>query len=271
MIQYDKDSMRVYQSALYMTTSAVIELDDAIIMTDPNSLPREVDEIRSYVNTIRNDKQLYIIYTHSDFDHIIGSGAFPGAKVIASRKLSENKYKEEAVKKVNMFDQSYYLQRNYKPEYPQVDYVISKDGQQLVLGNTVLTFYTAPGHTADGLFTVIDPDGIFLSGDYLSDVEFPFIFSGYQDYINTMKKAENIFLKHNIAVHVPGHGHTTENIREMKNRLEFSQEYLEQLLNNEGRMEKVLSERYSFFEGMKDIHIDNVKLAKKETLNNLGN
>lgn len=116
MIQYKNETMRVFQSVLYLTTSAVIELDDVIIVTDPNWLPEEVTEIEAYINQNNKDKQLYIIYTHSDFDHIIGSGAFPQAIVIASKKLSENKHKEDAIKLVYSFDQKYYLQRNYKPD-----------------------------------------------------------------------------------------------------------------------------------------------------------
>lgn len=266
MIQYNKDNIRVFQSSLYLTTSAVIETDEAIIMTDPNWLPHEVEQIKSYINKIKNGKQLYIIFTHSDFDHIIGSGAFPDAKVIASIELDENKHKNDVMKKVNNFDQNYYIQRNYKPEYPKVDFVISEDGQKMNLGTCTLTFYKATGHTNDGLFTVIEPYGILLTGDYLSDVEFPFIYSSYPDYLETMEKAENIFTKHNISVHIPGHGHTTENKEEMQDRLEFSQEYLEQLLNDQQDMEEVLYKKYTFFEGMRENHSNNRKMAKKGKL-----
>ncbi len=31
--------------------------------------------------------------------------------------------------------------------------------------------YNAPGHNDDGLFTIIEPFGLMLSGDYLCDVE----------------------------------------------------------------------------------------------------
>lgn len=261
MIQYNKDNIRVFQSSLYMTTSAVVETDNAIIMTDPNWLPHEVEQIRNYIDEIKGDKQLYIIFTHSDFDHIIGSGAFPDAKVIASQELNENEYKEVILDKVNKFDQGYYLQRNYKPEYPKVDFIISKNAQKMSLGKCELTFYKAPGHTNDGLFTVIEPYGILLTGDYLSDVEFPFIFSSYLDYLKTMKRAEEIYIKHDIYVQVPGHGHTTENIEEMRNRLEFSQEYLRLLLNDQYNMEEVLNNKYTFFDGMKDCHINNKKMA----------
>lgn len=264
MIQYDKENMKVFQSALYITTSAVIELDEAIIITDPNWLPREVEDIKVYVDEIRRNKPLYIIYTHSDYDHIIGSGAFPDAIVIASAKLSDNDHKEDAMKKVQMFDQMYYLERSYTLAYPEVDYIVSIDGQELVIGTNKLTFYLAPGHTEDGLFTVIEPSGILLSGDYLSDVEFPFIFDSYLEYLQTIRKAKAIFSTHSISVHVPGHGHTTDSKVEMQNRLESAQEYLEQLLYDQENMEEVLNEKYTFFESMKDIHIENKKLAMKE-------
>lgn len=264
MIQYDKENIKVFQSALYMTTSAVIELDEAILLTDPNWLPHEVEEIKSYVNQIKKNKQLYIIYTHSDFDHIIGSGAFQDAKVIATKNFSENKHKDDAINRVHAFDQKYYLQRDYEPEYPRVDYIVEEDGQELTLGTSKLLFYLAPGHTDDGLFTIVEPLGIFLSGDYLSDVEFPFIYDSYLDYNKTIRKAKDILSNHSISVQVPGHGHTTENKVEMQDRLKFSEEYLEQLIDEQGNMEEVLKKRFTFYDGMKDFHLENKQLAMKE-------
>lgn len=119
-----------------------------------------------------------------------------------------------------------------------MDYIISEDGQKLVIGTSSLTFYLAPEHTDDGLVTVIEPAGIFLSGEYLSVVEFPFIFDSYLEYIKTMDKVKYIYSNHTISVHVPGHGHTTENKVEMQDRLKFSQEYLEQLLADQENIEK---------------------------------
>ncbi|MEX3746609.1 MULTISPECIES: MBL fold metallo-hydrolase [Lysinibacillus] len=264
MIQFQKNNITVFQSALYMTTSAIIQTNEAVIMTDPNWLPAEIEEIKSYINNIKGDKQLYIIYTHSDFDHIIGSGAFPGAKVIASKQFDENPNKEDIIQKIKQFDQGYYLNRSYSPVYPTVDIVVSEDGHKLELDSITMTFYQAPGHTDDGLFTVIEPDGLFLSGDYLSDIEFPFIFSNYQDYVNTINKAENILLNHQITTHIPGHGSTTQDQQEIQKRIECSKYYLEQLLRDNEELEKYLSREYPFFEGMKSIHPDNKKMANQE-------
>ncbi|KOS61107.1 MBL fold metallo-hydrolase [Lysinibacillus agricola] len=264
MIQFQKNNITVFQSALYMTTSAIIQTNEAIIMTDPNWLPTEVEEIKGYINKIKGDKQLYIIYTHSDFDHIIGSGAFPEAKVIASKQFDENPNKEDIIQKIKQFDQGYYLNRSYSAVYPTVDIVVSEDGHKLELGSITMTFYQAPGHTYDGLFTVIEPYGLFLSGDYLSDIEFPFIFSNYKDYINTINKAENILLNHQITTHIPGHGSTTQNQQEIQKRINYSKYYLNQLLHDNGELEGYLSSEYPFFEGMKSIHTDNKKMANQE-------
>ena len=268
MIQFKNDFLTVFESALYKTTTAVIETSDAVIMTDPNWLAVEVEAIRQYVNERLGDKQLYIIYTHSDFDHIIGSGAFPNATVIASKELVDLPYKQEIMQKIKSFDDRYYVRRNYTPEYPSVDLIISQDGQTLELGSITLTFYQAPGHTGDGIFTVIEPYGIFLSGDYLSDVEFPFIFSSYKDYVETVGKAQHILQVHHITIHIPGHGNTTQDQHEIQKRIDQSAYYLKELPHDEGDLEQYLSKTYSFYEGMKSIHIDNKKLAQSAMKHN---
>lgn len=256
--------MTVFQSALYKTTSAVIKTNHTMILTDPTWLPEEVEMIKQHVYEQIGDRDLHIIYTHSDFDHIIGAGAFPEAKVIASEEFHSNPYKQEIVQQNVDFDQKYYLSRNYNHIYPSVDHLITQDGQKLELGDISLTFYKAPGHTNDSLFTVVEPYGVFLSGDYLSDVEFPFIFSGYQDYVATIEKARSIFEIHDVFIQVPGHGNTTDNPLELKNRLETSKWYLENLLSEDESIVNELSKTYTFYEGMKSIHDSNKDLAKKE-------
>ena len=264
MIQFQNQHVTVFQSALYRTTSAIIQTEKAVIMTDPAWLPKEIEIMKDYVDAMIGDRQLYIIYTHSDFDHIIGAGAFPEAKVIATEEFQHNPDKEEVLQEIEAFDQMYYLKRNYKPIYPSAAIVVFRDAQTLRLGEVTLTFYLAPGHTKDSLFTVIEPYGIFLAGDYLSDVEFPFIFSSYKDYVQTIGTAERILQHHSIRILVPGHGTTTQNEEEIISRLHFSKYYLEELSHDNEGLIDVLREKYTFFDGMRSIHFDNISLAKKE-------
>ena len=143
-----------------------------------------------------------------------------------------------------------------------VDTVISRDGETLQLGEMTLTFYLAPGHTEDGLYTVVEPYGIFLSGDYLSDVEFPFITSSYKEYVKTVEKASFIMENHDIRFQVPGHGNVTANTQELAQRIAFSEDYLKRLEEYDSTLENDLKANYQFFEGMKDSHYENLKLLK---------
>lgn len=264
MIQFQEKNITVFQSALYKTSTAIIQSDEIMIMTDPNWLPNEITNIRTFIDEQLGSKELYIIYTHSDFDHIIGSGPFPEAKVIASEELKQNPDKEKIMETIHQFDQGYYLDRNYVTTYPEVDISIKKETEILSLGDLSLTFYKAPGHTHDSLFTVIEPYGIFLPGDYLSDVEFPFIFDSYHEYVNTMNKALQIMKNFNIKYLIPGHGSTTKDKQEMLNRITFSSYYLQQLLHDHNDLENQCQAKYRFFDGMKDIHIDNKQKAEEE-------
>lgn len=264
MFHFKENNITVFQSSLYMTTSAIIESNEAIVMTDPNWLSGEIEETKNFIDKHLGDKELYIIYTHSDFDHIIGSGAFPEAKVIATEEFKNNPNKEKVIKRIYDFDQEYYIKRNYVPTYPVVDIPIVTNGEKINLGDLSLTFYKAPGHTNDSLFTIVEPFGIFLAGDYLSDVEFPFIVSSYKDYLDTINKSFYILNNYDIKYLIPGHGTVTKNKQEMLHRINFSKYYLQQLINDNDDLEKECRTKFQFFEGMKSIHYDNKRIAKNE-------
>lgn len=263
MIQFQKDQVTVFQSCLYKTTSTVINLEKAVIIVDPNWLPNEIEEIATFVNSIVLNKRLYIIYTHSDFDHIIASGAFANATVIASKAFYENPEKENCVAAIRQFDEAYYISRGYTPVYPHVDIIIEQDGQQVEIGGTTVTFFLAPGHTADSLFIILQNEGIFISGDYLSDVEFPFIYSSYEDYISTVEKAQQIILAYSISLHIPGHGSVTEVVEDIQLRVDQSLHYLKQVKETPENLEQFLKHTYPFYESMRATHEENHQKANE--------
>lgn len=74
--------------------------------------------------------------------------------------------------------------------------------------------------TDDGIFAIVEPLGVWIAGDYFSDIEFPFIYSSAKDYIQTLEKTETILRNHSIHLLIPGHGHvafSTEEILKRKN------------------------------------------------------
>lgn len=264
MIQFQNDKLTVFQSCLYKTTSTVLNLEEGVIIVDPNWLPNEIEEIATYVSTIVGNKKLYIIYTHSDFDHIIASGAFTNAMVIASEAFEQNPNKEQSIEDIKKFDNAYYISRGYRPVYPEVHIVIKEDGQQVKIGNTLLTFYLAPGHTNDGLFTLVNTEGIFISGDYLSDVEFPFIEGSYADYVKTIYKVQQLLNNNEIKLLIPGHGSVATSSEEVQIRLDQSLYYLEQVKDSPEKLENFLTKTYSFYSGMKEMHEKNHQRANEK-------
>lgn len=217
MIQYQDKHLTVFESQLYKTTSTVIQTEDCVIVVDPCLLPSEVDEIREHVVSMKGNRPVYLIITHSDWDHIVGAGAFPEAIVIASEAF-QLKNPNEILEQVKAFDDEYYIDRKTPVVYPNVDIVVKKDGEQLKIGNTTLTFYEAKGHTDDGIFAIVEPLGIWIAGDYLSDIEFPFIYSSSTDYMKTLEKTEAILSVHRIKFLITGHGHVARKDRRNSNK-----------------------------------------------------
>ncbi|MFJ8236049.1 MBL fold metallo-hydrolase [Ureibacillus sp. NPDC094379] len=270
MIQYKNENITVFESQLYKTTATVIQTEDCIIVVDPNLLPNEVGDIRQYVDEIQNERPIYLLFTHSDWDHIVGYGAFPEATVIASEPFSKRENKDEIIEQIHAFDDQYYIDRHYPIIYPIVDEVITSDGQQLDIGNTKLTFYNAKGHTDDGIITVIEPLGIFVAGDYLSDLEFPFIYSSSEDYRATLQKTDTILQSHQIKFLIPGHGHATENENEIIRRKNDGLNYIQQLKSAlQTKTDHLhLLDGYQYKKSLKNCHYENVEFLMKEENNN---
>ncbi|MFS0874714.1 MBL fold metallo-hydrolase [Solibacillus isronensis] len=261
MRQFENEQLTVFQSVLYQTTSAVIKTKEALILTDPNWLPNEIAEIKAYIESIIENRKLYIIYTHSDYDHIIAAGAFPYATTIASEAFVNRINKEEVLEQIRQFDAQYYIERDYPIIYPQIDIVIKEDGQELEFQDLTCSFYLSPGHTADGLFTVVEPLGILLAGDYLSNVEFPFI-EDFEAYLATIQKVQTIISDKKVEVVVPGHGTMTNSQDEIQKRIDESLLYLNNLAND-SIDESQLQKLYPFYKGLQEMHELNKKTVKK--------
>lgn len=268
MIQYKTKHLTVFESALFRTTSTVVETDDLILIVDPTWLPAEIDEIRHHVEAAKNGKRVYLLFTHSDYDHIIGFGAFQDAYTIASKAFRDNLQKEEPLAAIRKFDQEYYVRRPYPMVYPRVDLAIDETTDFVTVGDTRLSFWQAPGHNADGLFTLVEPLGIWIVGDYLSNEEFPFIYHSVADYEKTLDKAEHIINKKQPKIMVSGHGDVCSDTHEMFLRLKESRDYIEALrksaLSEADLLQDRLWERYDFRGVQESYHRNNLELMKKE-------
>jgi hydroxyacylglutathione hydrolase len=269
LIQYKNENVTVFQSELYQTTSTVIQTEEMVLIVDPNWLSGEVEAIKEYVNGIKGERDTYLLFTHGDFDHIIGYQAFPDAITIGSFELQQHPQKEQKLEMIREFDNKNYIIRNYPIAFPNLDIVIQEDGQQLRLGNTTITFYLAPGHTEDGLITIVEPLGIMIAGDYLSDFELPFIYQSAKAYNHTLEKAGRIFEAHSVRLLIPGHGKATADSSEMKRRLATASDYLNRLCeavitNNESALTALYHEHAFLSTFTEACHKENISIIQRE-------
>ncbi|QKE75377.1 MBL fold metallo-hydrolase [Arthrobacter citreus] len=269
MILFQNDNVTVFQSVLFQTNSTVVATDDCIIIVDPTWLPHEINEIKEYVESIKNNRPIYLYFTHGDFDHIIGYNAFPNAQTIGSENLHNHPEKEIKVSKIRQFYNDNYINHVEPIEFPRVDLIISEEGQEIKIGQTTLRFYNAPGHTQDGLFLYIENLGIWITGDYLSDFELPIVFDSVKSYYNTLDKAEELISTFELTLLIPGHGQVSSNKKEINRRIELGRNYLKRLQNavqemNEAEIDS-LEKEFLFPSGFtKYCHESNVNNMKKE-------
>lgn len=259
-IQLETENITIFESALYKTTTTLVKLENLLLLVDPNWLPNEIDFIGKYVNQIKGDKPLYLIFTHSDFDHIIGAGAFDCKGMIAAYSFSNEIDQQKVLNDIYSFDQQYYLSRDYPIIYPEPTILIKNKEQQLLIEEEALTFYLAPGHTKDSIIMYIHSLNLLIVGDYLSDVEFPFI-ENVTDYLITLKMLEKIIHIKKINYLIPGHGNYTDQVSEMEKRWKESFDYISGL-QQKTPMELLLKNKYEFYDGIKQFHELNKLLIK---------
>ncbi len=267
-IIYRDPNITIFQSALFQTNSTVIITDDLVMVVDPAWLPEEVLEIRRYTDSIRGTRPLFLLFTHSDYDHIIGYRAFEPEKVFISEAFANNPAKEDIVEQILDFDEGYYIERPYPIEYPVGNFLIFRDGVQFRHGQTKMTFYLTPGHTADSMMVVVWQLGLCIAGDYLSNIEFPFIYNSSIAYEQTLEKLTYIHDKNWFTRLIPGHGSPCLSISEWLRRRTEGLAYIfalrESIHYGIPFDEESLFERYKFPRLQAKFHYDNIELMRRE-------
>jgi len=269
MIQLCSDQITVFQSIIQQTNSAVITSSGSVLISDPAWLPAEIAEIANYSKPPAGRLPPRLLFTHGDFDHILGYGAFRGSNVIASNAFKDRTDKAAVIQEIREWDNKHYLDRPYPLEFPKVDMPINSDGRDFPFGKTRLLFLLAPGHNSDGIFTLVEEPGVFLSGDYLSDFELPIINFSYIEYCKTLRKAEQLINSGMVRLLVPGHGKVTQDRKEMARRLKVAFDYLAQLENAVRRKDdytlRCLSEQFAYPSVFtKNCHENNIKIVREE-------
>ena len=264
-----QNHFKIFESTLFRTTATVVETPDLVLVIDPNWLPHEIQKIKDHVTAVKADRPLYLLFTHSDYDHIIGYRAFENATVIASQNFAQNTDKQAIIEQILTFDDDYYITRDYPIEYPKVDISVQNDGEKLQIGDTILEFYQAVGHNSDGILTLIPALDLCVMGDYCCNVEFPYIYHSSTEYEKTLTKFDIILSQYpNIQTFIGGHGDAATSQNELLERRDSALEYIKTLRKHiaEGSIfdTQQLWEKYKFPRLMRKFHASNVELMQKE-------
>lgn len=267
-IQLTTPNLTIHESQLFRTTSTIIYTEDYVLIVDPNWLPEEVDGLAALTVAHGAVKEKFLLFTHSDYDHIIGYGKFQDFTTIASQAFVDNPDQAAQLAQTIAWDDEYYIKRDYPLTYPSIDRPISGDGTQMIIGKDHYVFYQAAGHNYDGLVTFNQTKGILIVGDYLSNIEFPYVYHSFADYQKTLDKLEIIITSGEVRVLVTGHGDHTTDQAEMERRLRDSRAYIEELTSATAGgpdfdLDKWLG-RYDFPQIMKKFHDKNVALLRLE-------
>jgi hydroxyacylglutathione hydrolase len=265
----------VHTSHIQKLQSVVLVDEESIYVFDPCYFPDEISEIRELARSFETPKrEKVLVLTHSDFDHIAGVHEFAGYKVIASSDWDESN-ELKSIEKIEMFDSEFYIDRKWAGKMPRVPIDHKVDhGQKM----GKMTFYHAKGHTWDGLVSIYGQ--LAIVGDYLSDVEFPFVYTSFHAYMDTLSMFSHIFERHSVDTVITQHGPAALHEKDIQRRIELSRDYLQRVaeLVSEG-MERGLSQEHIVESGIhflydsqpiaigiQSFHKNNFKLIHRELL-----
>lgn len=221
-------------------TSRVYDMNSAIItevgrgpavtlVVDPGIAPDELADLADAAATTPAGRAMHVLFTHGDYDHVLGWAEFPGATLVGQRSLAANLSArgDDLRAATDKMDRRYGVVRP-RPFTPPPAELITTPAT-LALGAETALLFPAPGHTDDGLFTVLPLRRTLIAGDYLSDMEFPFIYFSLSRYRKTLELARNLCDRWGIERLIPGHGKVALQRSEIDFRITTDVDYLDGL------------------------------------------
>lgn len=253
--------VKVMQSLLYQTNTTILNLENVMVIIDPGWIPEEVYELQHEVER-NSHKPLVLAFTHADYDHIAGSGAFPKVKNMMSVQMAEHLDPDEVLAKVKKQDDEFYFSRSYEVLYPTPDIVIRQSGAPFFVEKNMFIGLLIPGHTAEDLAVYCREADTLIIGDYLSLLEFPFVEYDYKAYISSLAILEEFISSNKPKYIIPGHGPAFKDYYQALLRVHIDLDYLKKLKDGTSDWEDWCSS-YTFARSLKAMHERNGLTIKK--------
>ena len=257
------------RSSVYDTNSGLFLSRGQVCLVDPGVLPAEVQAIRRWIEE-RGARVRAIVLTHSHWDHLLGTGPFPGAPVVAQARYAEGIVGDSArriLSHVALWAREFGVEGVQPFTLPPATRTFDRE-DELPIGDLRLRLVHAPGHEADQC-VVYDPrSGALWAADMLSDAEIPYVCQSLAAYEATLSELASWDLR----LLVPGHGQPTADPGEIALRLAHDRDYLAELRARvaeavgqgkdvEGTVEACSAMAYRHQEGNRGVHQRNVESA----------
>jgi glyoxylase-like metal-dependent hydrolase (beta-lactamase superfamily II) len=194
-----------YESALWETTALALHAGGEAVLVDPCVSAPEIAAIAADMET-RGLAVRGLLITHADWDHVCGIAAFPGAPAIMSRgaaaRIASGQAAEEVVRHGAEEGLSW-------EGAPRADLVFDP-GEALHVGPFTVETMALPGHTECGAAYRVPDLDLLVVGDYLSVIEFPFVYVSTAAYRATLAALSDALERDPVALVTPGHGRALE-------------------------------------------------------------
>jgi glyoxylase-like metal-dependent hydrolase (beta-lactamase superfamily II) len=241
----------VVTSGFWQTNAVALRAGDEAMLIDSPYLPDELDALPSLLAGAGFEPD-GLLATHADFDHLLGRLAFPGMTLGLGESSVERLRREpgSAQRELRDYDARFYVVRPAPLALGQVQ-GLPVPGR-VEIGDRELELQPAEGHTSDGMALFDRAQGILVAGDYLSDVEIPWISESgsLAEYRATLARLAP--LVEQASTVVPGHGapHPRETALRL---LDEDLDYLDALERGEQRLPDGRDSK-----AQREIHAENV-------------
>jgi glyoxylase-like metal-dependent hydrolase (beta-lactamase superfamily II) len=224
----------VVTSGFWQTNAIALRVGEEAVLIDSPYLPDELDALPGLLAGAGFEPD-GLLATHADFDHLLGRLTFPGMTLGLAESSVERLRREpgDAQRALRQYDAEFYVSRPAPLALGQVQ-ALPVPGH-VEIGDRELELHPAEGHTPDGMALFDRAQGLLIVGDYLSDVEIPWISEGgsLADYRATLARLAP--LVEEASTVVPGHGapHDRETTLRL---LDEDVDYLDALERGEERL-----------------------------------
>jgi glyoxylase-like metal-dependent hydrolase (beta-lactamase superfamily II) len=193
----------VVTSAFWQTNAIALRSGEEAMLIDSPYLPNELDALPGVLAGAGFEPD-GLLATHADFDHLLGRIAYPGMTLGLCESSVERLHRTpgEAQRALRQYDDEFYVIRTAPLALGQVQGLPVPGSVEI--GDRELELHPAEGHTEDGMAIFDRQQGLPMVGDYLSDVEIPWIHGSLADYRATLARLAP--LVEQATTVVPGHG-----------------------------------------------------------------